>query len=274
MTDHPLCVLPHTEQKEASMSDDITAAKFRLEQLCVLPGHGKHGKEASYGSVCDSHAADLRDLVADVHDLAIAYAEGDAINPERSEHRGKNPHPPVPIRLNAFIIGHHGGDPVEWTWRRNGNVVSGRLESNGPDAPDIPAVIYRWADALAVARGIDWPTGDTLAKLDFIRRHLDWVTELPEFKEFLASMRACRRALAAAIGEQPGPQPLGKCPECRTALYTDWDREVIRRRRAGEFVTGEDAKPIKAKANRVACQCGAVWEGAGLIRLKLILEAS
>lgn len=261
------------------MPDETTAAKFRLERSCRMPGHGKRGAEPTDGQLCHRHAADLRDLMADVHDLLVAYAEGDAINPVQSEHRsGKNPHPPIPIRLNAFLIGNPGGDPVECEtelerWRRYGNPASGRLESNGPDAPDIPTVIRDAAVALAVRLGVDRP-GATLASLDFIRRHLDTVTELDWFDEFLAAFRNCRRALAAAIGEQAGPAPLGKCPDCRAPLFTDRDREVIRRRRANEHVAGEDAKPMTAKADRVVCGCGARWEGPGLLRLRLILEVA
>lgn len=257
----------------------VEDVKFRLEQKCRMPGHGKRPTPPDFGLICHRHAADVRDLLADVADLLTAYAEGDTVQPEPGEHRGgKQPHPPIPIRINAFLIGNPGGDPVESEtemeqWLRYGNPSSGRLESNGPDSPDIRSVIYNWTDQLTTTiPALTWPAGDTMAKLGYLRANLADVTRLDGFSDFLRDLRNCRRALALAIGERPGPQPLGKCPDCNTDLFTDKDREVVRRRRMGEPVTGTEAAPYTVKANRVSCGCGAVWEGAGLARLRVILN--
>lgn len=271
------CGYHETNSAEA---ESINKAKFKASHDCRKP-HGDNKKAATFGMLCDHHEAELRDLVADVHDLCKAYAEGDAITPEPSEHRGKNPHPPLPIRVNQFIIGNPGGEPViceneEEEWARYGNPKSGRLESNGPDAPAIIDIMKHWAARIVEDEDIEWPWGDTLDKLVFIRANLKTLTYRDDYSQFLHEMRACRRALASAIGEEPGPQPITKCPNCRAPLFTDKDREVIRRRRAGELISGEDAEPITARADRVACHCHprSEWSGAGLIRLKLIAEAS
>lgn len=265
---------------ESAGPDELTVAKFKGSKDCRMP-HGGHPKMATFGQLCAHHEAELRDLVADVADLCLAYAEGDAISPEPSEHRGKKPHPPLPIRINQFIISNPGGAPVvnasdEELWARYGNPKTGRLESNGPDAPAIIDIMKHWTARIVETLEVEWPWGDTLAKLVFIRANLATLTEREDYTDFVVEMRACRRALAAAIGQSAGPQPITKCPSCKAPLYTDKDREIIRRRRAGEPVTGEDAKPITARADRVACHCDPMseWAGPGLLRLKLIAEAS
>jgi hypothetical protein len=250
-----------------------------------MPRHGKCRERLEPGWwVCRHAAADLRDLLADVQDLLDAYSQGDTVNAERGEHRsGKKPHPPLPINLSRFVIAHPGTDePIPFDYAHNGNPATGRLESNGPDAPDVWATIRNAAAAVGSSLGIDPDDGYEdyegggwyVWLVSFLRQHLGEITALEWFGEFVSAFRDCRRALAAAIGEPPGPVPLGKCPYCNAELFTDQAKEVLRRRRAGEAVSGEDAKPITARADRVVCRCGVEWSGIGLTRLRLILNPS
>lgn len=224
--------------------------------LCTMPHKGSRHL-ATQGLVCDQCAANLRELLADVQELLQAFAEGDVINPELAEHRGKNPHAPVPIDLDRWLITHPGGEPVGILPIRNAHPVTGKIESNGPDAPRIWSIIERWTAAVAERLAVGMPFGDTMTWLDFLRRHLVTVTELDDVIEFDEEFRACRRALAAAIGVPAGPAPLCHCPHCGTPLWTEHGHQV-----RTLLAKREDPAGAGGRLDLVHCPtCPETWDG-------------
>jgi len=247
----------------------INDAKFRETTRCRMR-HGSHPQPASHGALCDHHAADLRDLLADIAELWAAFLAGDRINQTATKTKGKRPHPPLPIDVNRLAI-DDPGEPVPWTWERNGNPKTGRWESNG-ETPDIRAIVYaamEAADPEANPRPDIAGSDDLAVQLDWLRANTRALSHTPDYRQHLRDLRACRRALALAIGDQPGPKPIARCPECECELFTDLDEQRRKLRREGR-----NPDNATGRADLVKCHsCRASWQGrAALARLKYINE--
>jgi hypothetical protein len=230
-------------------------------QRCVIPRHDGRRPWATDGLLCPEHSAEIRDLIADVSDL---YAELPwtglplaAPGPRYTDTPvTKHPDPPVPVNLAALVL----RDPAtrsttvpEVNRERNGP----RLESNGPDAPDVAATLADWCHRVATERGTSVPTNGVEAMLTALRTHLSWIAAQPWVVEFDRQLRNCRRWLAMAVGAPDTmPPPYANCPYCGRLVWTDLDRDVIKRRRYGQDVT-----EAKGRTDRVSCDCGARWTG-------------
>lgn len=246
--------------------------------LCVLRHQKGRRPVATVGTVCDSHLADLRDLLADVSELWEILPWVNQVlstpapgNPEAKPTR--QAHPPAPVNLAYLALLDPATRPLgevevnEW---RNGPDGS----SNGAEIPRAFALLSGWCrrvhDGRRGGREFVGDVGDVPELVAYLRRHLLWIVEQEWLEEFQQQLRMLRSALLSATGESPGPQPLADCPYCGTALYTDHDAEVRRLRRQGEFSSAD----IRARSDFVKCpSCRTVWDGwPALRRLALIAE--
>jgi hypothetical protein len=239
--------------------------------LCVF-SHRKPTLTVT-GMVCAQHLADLRDLLADITELyaLLPYADRPATEARNSESKhSKNPDPAAPVNLTRLALTDpRNPSTVARTYARNFDQIRGTLASNGPDLPDIPNVLAAWCQQITDERNTTVPAGTVTQAVDGLRRHLPWVCAQTWVTDLEDELRACRRALAMAVGETPGPTPLCDCPYCGNPLYTDRQREQLKLRRNGQSV--EDTTE---RHDRVTCPtCYISWAGVEMLRLKLIAEA-
>lgn len=219
---------------------------------------------ATTGYLCDHHDQLLQGWLADIDDwylhhrvfrpsaLTIAVTDtragwGDGSSGELDQD--------APARTLAF--------------RRHLNPLSGRLESNGRDVPDVPAVIDSWSQVLLEeCPAVTVQPEAFAARVSLLQRHRLWIVEQPWLDEFLKDIRACQSALAKVVGEATGPRPLGPCLYCQTNVYSDHELELWASRR-------EHRALHQRPEDRVSCQgCGAQWKGTEIVRLMLSMEAS
>ncbi len=237
-----------------------------LQHACVIPRHGKNRPAAATGLVCGDHLAELRELLADIAGLwdELPWSRLPLAmtgNTGSDGNRTKQPYPPGLINLAALALTDVRATstaPVPVDVRHNGP----RLESNGSDIPNVHAVLTFWCQQVAADRPGAEPLGGTVGLANWLTQHLTWIVGQTWVAAFDDQIRACRRALALAVGEEPGP-PATRCPYCGTDCWTDWERDVVRQLRQGS-----GPGDATGRADRVACTgCGRVWEGASQVRM-------
>lgn len=240
-----------------------------VEHLCQLEHRGRRPL-ATTGLVCDEHFADLRELLADVIELwqeLPSILHPLAVTGPRDGRRGKGAELPAPVNLTALAItdpSTHALGGVALTQGRNGH----RLESNGTDVPPVPAVLWSWCQQ--VGEDLELEDDELLLigvtdYVTFLRKHLRWIAGQSWLVDFERELRACRRALATALGSNPAPHlvaPICPCPYCRTPLFTDRARAAVRLRAAGG-----NADTATGRLDYVKCSnCQRSWDGWAAMR--------
>lgn len=227
-----------------------------------IRGHERPAR-ATRGYLCDHHDDLLAGWLADIEDwftdhrlylsdrLALTLSVTDTRNGWNETGGQLNQN--APARTLAF-------------WRHL-NPLSGRLESNGPDVPDVGALIDTWTQVLVEeCPAVTVQPESFAARLALLRGNRLWIVEQPWLDEFLNDMRACQKTLAKVVGEATGPRPLGTCPYCGTNCYLNHDLEEWASRR-------EQRERRIDPMERVVCQgCGEQWKGAEVARFRLIQE--
>lgn len=101
-----------------------------------------------------------------------------------------------------------------------------------------------------VFRAGRWQLPDDVASLvRILRRERSWISQQLWVDDLVADLELLHRRVASGAGDSMWPRPIGKCPNCQTALYPTIGIDEVTCRR-----------------------CKSSWEGIALVRLRLIFE--
>jgi hypothetical protein len=244
---------------------------------CVAD-HGDTPRPAEDGLLCRRHSDHLRNWLVDIADWYVQHRAFVATDGGQPRDRAMAVTDPRVIGWREKPIAEL---PLSVATARHLNNLSGRLESNGDEIPEVPQTVASWLLVMGEEgllatdeNGNPVIPSGLIAQLDLLRTQHWLVVRQPWVDEYLRDVRDCQRALAAAVGEASGPQPFGMCPVCSTAerkvpVFTRAEEERWDARREGRT---EQRWPLE----RAQCSgCGASWEGtAQMARLQLMQEAS
>jgi hypothetical protein len=202
---------------------------------CVLthPGHA----EAYVGLLCRRHYHWISETLTQILELYVLRGIVLLPGPGGEERQATRFGSPAPGRLAVMAI----SDKRNKEWRGDADAV-----------PDVPGTLYGWIRLMAEERDDDDladVNGDITTLIGVLKRERRWFATFAGVDDYVEDLGLLHRHVAAAVGDTMWPKPIGKCPNCRVALFNTIGVDEVTCRR-----------------------CRSTWAGVALMRLRLIHE--
>jgi len=238
-----------------SPCNGVDVDEIPLDERCVL-GHPEP-VERYVGYLCRRHyhwvdrtLQQIEELYALLPDVLIPGPGGDG----RGSKQVGSP-APGRIEIMALTDPRNSGTARPMTPYLNSDGRGG-LESNGDAVPDFPGQLASWAQMLIEERPLENEDGTPITfngtvseSVKLLRRERHWIASQEWVDEYTGELHDLHRAVARGVGDSMWPKPIGKCPNCGTAMYPTIGADVAHCRR-----------------------CKSSWTGVNLARLRLIHE--
>lgn len=203
---------------------------------CVMP-HKDHS-DRFMGLLCSRHyhwidrtLVQIEELFALRGDVLLPGSGGD----ERSATRVGSP---APGRIDVMALTDPRGIR-DWI--------------GDPDAiPDIPGALDLWVRVMSEEHStlnLDTYTATVSGAVRVLRRERRWIARQAWVDDYVNELHDLHRAVARGVGAPMWPEPIGKCPNCQTPMFT---------------TIGADEATCR--------RCKTTWTGVHLARLRLIHE--
>jgi LSD1 subclass zinc finger protein len=188
-----------------------------MSGLCIFThGTGANGepldREAEVGRLCLMHRARLTSTVVDVRelwvDLAFIVEAGSAPKDEAPKTRHlKSAEAPAPANLEVLSLRDNR--------TRYARIPPSEADKDGDQSEPLPpvmAMVASWVQLVAEERPItsDLLPQSTIAQLQLLQRHGDWIAGRDWVDDYLNEMGELRKALSAALRDHTHKR-IGTC---------------------------------------------------------------